>query len=660
MLGAALDVFEHYSYTVPGDDAVPDAPRTLGAIAARFYNLSGPEAIAAAAVRVARANQVEPQFLKEAATLKVGQVEARVEPGDSLKKFADRYTGVTPLAIAEKIQEWPDALLPGAQLMIPQGGNYTVGKEDSLDSIAARFFTTPRAITGANPRIDWALRFAILQPLPAGKALVLPELTYTTIKGDTLAGIAEKYGTTAQDIAIANPDADWLPLRFSTHRPLPIDNVLVLPKLTHTTREGDTLAGIADKYGTTAQEIAAVNPDVPWVTNADSTASTPIGETIALPALTRSIRAGDTLQGLSDHFGTTPQAIAAANPGADWLLESDAAASVPVGETITLPQITYIVRAGDTLRGDAGSGITIEKGETFSALAARLGLSGATPKQIADFKQANPQIAWPANPTAPLPAGEMVYRTAAERSAPRPPRGVAAYFGTTVSAIVGEPGNSQNEALLRPLMIVPLDGVIHSIEAGQTLLSIAQTYGVTIDQLARNNLTFAGLDTVLLPNCELLDRDDLRAELTRRGALDQASSAAGRFLLNGLRLPDPGAVQGNGLDDPATWPGLALYPLYTLTGQQWMAPETLVQSYTITLAASGQSPPPAPGSDAADQRPLFGVADGLTVELIAPTARSTEGAEQPKTAAQRSTDLLNAFVERLNQDGPPVDTSTLS
>lgn len=82
------------------------------------------------------------------------------------------------------------------------------------------------------------------------------EIVYTVVKGDTLSGIASKYGTTYQKLAeynnISNPNL------IVVGQKIKIPNA-VSTEITYTVVKGDTLSAIAQKYGTTYQEIAKKN-----------------------------------------------------------------------------------------------------------------------------------------------------------------------------------------------------------------------------------------------------------------------------------------------------------------------------------------------------------------------------------------------------------------
>lgn len=86
------------------------------------------------------------------------------------------------------------------------------------------------------------------------------ETTYVVKAGDTLSGIASRYGTTYQELArinnIANPNLIHVGqvIKIPTSGTNSTSNVI-----TYTVKKGDTLSGIASRYGTTYQKIAKDN-----------------------------------------------------------------------------------------------------------------------------------------------------------------------------------------------------------------------------------------------------------------------------------------------------------------------------------------------------------------------------------------------------------------
>ena len=97
-------------------------------------------------------------------------------------------------------------------------------------------------------------------PAPVNPAPAPDYQTYTVQSGDTLSGIASRFGTTYQKIAsdngIANPNLIYpgTVLRIYGGGSAPSGG-----GTTYTVVSGDTLSGIAAKFGTTYQKIAADN-----------------------------------------------------------------------------------------------------------------------------------------------------------------------------------------------------------------------------------------------------------------------------------------------------------------------------------------------------------------------------------------------------------------
>ena len=82
--------------------------------------------------------------------------------------------------------------------------------------------------------------------------------TYTVVSGDTLSGIGAKLGVNWKDIASLNGIGS--PYTIYPGQVLKISGGNSAPaKVTYTVKSGDTLSGIASKYGTTVNAIASAN-----------------------------------------------------------------------------------------------------------------------------------------------------------------------------------------------------------------------------------------------------------------------------------------------------------------------------------------------------------------------------------------------------------------
>ena len=130
---------------------------------------------------------------------------------------------------------------------------YIVKKGDSLWLIANKYGTTVDELSSANGLKS--------NTLSIGQTLIIPEkkestseISYVVKKGDSLWLIANKYDTTVEKIKSTNN------LKSNT---LSIGQVLVIPSssefITYTVKKGDSLWLIANKYNTTVDNIKKLN-----------------------------------------------------------------------------------------------------------------------------------------------------------------------------------------------------------------------------------------------------------------------------------------------------------------------------------------------------------------------------------------------------------------
>ncbi len=261
-----------------------------------------------------------------------------VQAGDTYFRLAQRF-GTTVAAIqAANPGVDPNNLQIGQVICIPtrpapgpppptpvcpNGFLYTIQAGDTYFRLAQRFGTTVAAIQAANPGVDpnnLQIGQVICIPVsPApGPPPVCPGFFYTIQVGDTLFELAQRFGTTVEAIIAANPGIDPTRLVPGQRICIPVPTPPVCPGFFYTVQAGDTLFELAQRFGTTVQAIIAANPGI------DPTRLVP-GQRICIPVPTPpvcpgffyTVQVGDTLFELAQRFGTTVEAIIAANPGID-------------------------------------------------------------------------------------------------------------------------------------------------------------------------------------------------------------------------------------------------------------------------------------------------------------------------------------------------------
>ena len=188
-----------------------------------------------------------------------------VKAGDTLYGIASKY-GVKVDEIKKLNNLTSNTLSIGQKLKIPSSSSstpstppastntYTVVKGDTLYAIANKLGTTVDEIKKLNNLTS--------NNLSIGQVLKIPSVstsesqstnTYIVVKGDTLYGIANKFGTTVDAIKQLNN---------LTSNNLSIGQVLKISginRMTHTVVSGDTLYSIAKKYNTTVDNIKKLN-----------------------------------------------------------------------------------------------------------------------------------------------------------------------------------------------------------------------------------------------------------------------------------------------------------------------------------------------------------------------------------------------------------------
>lgn len=229
----------------------------------------------------------------------------------AIAKAADLDEGL----LRELNSELRQGILPagGYELKVPEGeAENLLARLEELPTVAVREIETPRGAAAA--------------------------LFHKARPGETLAGIARKYGVELNALLAANgmrrpaPLAAGKPVRIPAagcppERPAPPAAAAAArpagPPAEHVVRHGDSLWNIARRYNTTTEEIQRLNKVTPATLTVGQVLRVPRSEAAkpepprpdrqpAKPK-THVVRPGDTLAAIAKSYKTTPEQLAKAN-----------------------------------------------------------------------------------------------------------------------------------------------------------------------------------------------------------------------------------------------------------------------------------------------------------------------------------------------------------
>ncbi|WP_423923975.1 LysM peptidoglycan-binding domain-containing protein [Frigoribacterium sp. 2-23] len=187
--------------------------------------------------------------------------------------------------------------------------------------------------------------------------------SYTVVSGDTVAGIAGRFGLSTASVLALN-GLSWKSTIFpgqtlslsSTSSPAPVTakpTSAPAAASTHTIARGDTLSSIAKKYGVSTSALLSANGlglssiiypgqslAIPRGGSAAATPTAMVQAPAAPSAATGgyTIRTGDTLASIAKATGTTVQSLLQAN-GLSW------SSTIYAGKKLTIPGATAVASA---------------------------------------------------------------------------------------------------------------------------------------------------------------------------------------------------------------------------------------------------------------------------------------------------------------------------
>ncbi|MGH8926050.1 MAG: LysM peptidoglycan-binding domain-containing protein [Acidimicrobiia bacterium] len=211
-----------------------------------------------------------------ALTVVLASADYVVESGDTLGDIASAHgVSVSDLAVANDISN-PDLIRVGQVLVIPgsQGGGggvvHVVAHGDTLADIAAHFGTTVAALIAANQlanpdliRIGQELNLPPSGSAPAAAPATTDTQTHTVAPGETLAGIAARYGLDPETLAATNgitdPSLIYVGTMLRLAGPAAPEVPLAASSVVHIVAEGESLNSVAAHYGTSVSQLVSTN-----------------------------------------------------------------------------------------------------------------------------------------------------------------------------------------------------------------------------------------------------------------------------------------------------------------------------------------------------------------------------------------------------------------
>lgn len=200
-----------------------------------------------------------------------------VKSGDTLSAIASKYNmTVNALATLNGISN-PNLIYPGQTLRVADSGkggsvsnkatapianngstnSYVVKSGDTLSGIASRYGMSTSALASLNGISNANLIYPGQVLKVSGSYNGSSATTYTVKSGDSLSGIASRYGTTVS--ALASLNGIYNPNWIYPGQVLKISGSRQSSSRTYTVRSGDTLSGIASRLGISWYSLKAKN-----------------------------------------------------------------------------------------------------------------------------------------------------------------------------------------------------------------------------------------------------------------------------------------------------------------------------------------------------------------------------------------------------------------
>ena len=423
-----------------------------------------------------------------------------------LAKYADRY------GLTEEIKE-DDILGAWVHDVVP------VSEATDLRVAAGLLGLTLEELEGMNP----ALRRGYTPPgvenyplnVPSGRGAAfaeayskLPEakrttfVRYTVRRGDTLGRIAKNYGVPVSTVMRMNNISDARKLRVGQKLLIPVRaDALGGRDLVHVVVRGDTLSGIAEKYGMKVADLRSNNS-----LKDDTLAVGQRLEVRTAGAATPPPVAATTTASVSRSDAAESAASTSGGPTQTWhtVKGGDSLSRIATTHRTTISELRrlngfgnrHVLHPGDKIRlrpdppTDPTTTYTVKSGDTLSEIARRYGMTTPELMRINSLKDSDIRVGQKLKVVASGRGGSPVVHVVAAGDTLST---IAERYKTSVDSI--QRGNGLTGTNIRvgqKLTVYPSGGgsgraaertIDYRVQSGDTLGGISRRYGVSVDEL---------------------------------------------------------------------------------------------------------------------------------------------------------------------------------
>ena len=351
---------------------------------------------------------------------------------------------------------------------------YALRNSDNLSSkIASEFIKS-----GQNVRKYYQRRlpsnsskdyYYMLRETPNNESIIV-EYGFLDSTGDDVSQIKNNWQNLAE--AVVRALADYIGVAY-----IPPEGLEEIDDNIYIVKKGDTLYGIANKYGISVDELKAINN----LTSNDLS----VGQVLKIPEIIEDdvpneniyiVKSGDTLYSIANKYGMSVQELKDLNKLTSNTLSIGQQLVVSEGNAGTLD--TYTVKAGDTLYSIANKyGLTVNELKQLNNLTSDILSIG----QVLNISNSNTSL--PSN-TYTVKSGDSLYS-------------IAKKYGITVDALKSANGKTSNLLSIGEILVIPPTTTTtrtYTVKASDSLWKIATNYGVSVNALKQAN----GLSSDLL------------------------------------------------------------------------------------------------------------------------------------------------------------------